>query len=366
MSKRDKKITVFVLSRNLSEGGAERFASNLVSHIDREKFTPILVLLRDEIKYKIPKDIEVLIISRYSVKDEFGSLVRLCKLIRSRKPDILLSNIAFTNRIAGLAVLLCRSKIPWVAIIGSVPNKSENRWKQLIMRFLYKYTCQIVSVSSGMVNEITTIYPIARNKLKVIYNGASFTNIKTFNPNPNTDAIRLVWMSRLARPKRPEIVLQAYSKICFKNNVELLIYGDGPLLAELKSDIKNLKLQSKVKLMGFIDDPYLALSSADIFVFSSDYEGLGTALVDAHACGLPVVATDCNYGPKEIVVDGTTGWIVAKDDVKDFSIKLDLLINDDNLRQIMSKNAFVQYRKRFSNEAIYGQWEKLFFDVVSN
>ena len=363
----DNRIKLLVLSRSLFGGGAEKFVSNLISEIDLEKYNIILVLFRDELGFNLPDDVEVVVLGRYGVLDEIGSIKRLCAVIDKYKPDILLSNIAYTNRIAGIAKIFSKHTYKWIAVIGSAPSRSETVWMQKVMRFLYRNTDQIVSVSANMVAEIELIYPTVKEKVRVIYNGAGFfqkSSARKVEKKISQSKITVLWVSRLASPKRPDIVVKAFAKLCRNYDVELIICGDGPLQASLIYEIEKLDIADRVIMYGFVDDPYNFLVRSDVFVFSSEYEGLGTAIVEAQVCGLPVVATDCKYGPNEVVVDGKTGFIVPVNDVEKFSEKLENLISDKELRQEMSDHAISIAIDKFSNKVIYKEWEDLFDELA--
>jgi glycosyltransferase involved in cell wall biosynthesis len=110
------------------------------------------------------------------------------------------------------------------------------------------------------------------------------------------------------------LLLAAFAKLRQHSNARLLILGEGPLRGELEALKCRLGLDGAVDMPGFVASPYPYLAKADVFVLSSAWEGFGNVIVEALACGTPVVSTDCPSGPGEILADGRYGMLVAPGD----------------------------------------------------
>ena len=148
-------------------------------------------------------------------------------------------------------------------------------------------------------------------------------------------------------------------------NWTLDIYGQGDqtdyrqLMAELGID------SNRCHLNGPVEDVVKAYQESSIFVLSSRFEGFGMVLVEAMACGLPVVSFDCPAGPDEIITDGVDGLLVPSGDVHALAEKLMVLMTDENLRRRLGQQAR-QTAQRYEMTTIANQWIALFEKVIKN
>lgn len=144
---------------------------------------------------------------------------------------------------------------------------------------------------------------------------------------------------------------------------KLHIYGDGPFHSVLQKQIEEKKLIDSVELCGFSSDINSKLQCASVFAFTSTSEGFGLVLIEAMSHGLPVVSYDCQYGPRDIIEQGKDGYFVPLNDEKSFSDKINLLINDENLRKEMGKNAY-EKSKMYSMENIVKMWISAYSKLI--
>lgn len=148
-------------------------------------------------------------------------------------------------------------------------------------------------------------------------------------------------------------------------NWTLDIYGQGDqtdyrqLMTELGID------SNRCHLNGPVEDVVKAYQDSSIFVLSSRFEGFGMVLIEAMACGLPVVSFDCPAGPDEIITDGVDGLLVPSGDVHALAEKLMVLMTDENLRIRLGQQAR-QTAQRYDMTALANQWTALFEKVIKN
>ena len=181
-------------------------------------------------------------------------------------------------------------------------------------------------------------------KVELIYNGVELPESVSVI-RKEEDAIKLITVGRLSKEKNTEFMIDAFSKIASKyENLTFDILGEGELKDSLQQKINSYGLQERVRLLGFVSDVRKELQNADIFIFSSHYEGFGLVLVEAMSEGLPVVTSDVCALP-EIVRDGVDGYLYPAGNMQDFLEKLEMLIIDAEKRNSFGANAKIQSSK---------------------
>lgn len=146
----------------------------------------------------------------------------------------------------------------------------------------------------------------------------------------------LVGIGRLRRQKNFRLLVQVVNDLNRRRGtrpVRLLLFGEGPERRLLLRTIRRLGQQENVSLMGWVPNPHKYLARADLFVLSSDWEGLPNTLIEALACGVPVISTDCTSGPREILQDGAFGRLVRRGDRKGLAGAIQELLEDPHEAQ---------------------------------
>ncbi len=144
---------------------------------------------------------------------------------------------------------------------------------------------------------------------------------------------------------------------------KLFIWGEGEQADVLASTIRKMNLGEQVKLCGISRNPEEWVSSASAFVLPSRYEGFGNVLAEAMVGGLPVVAYDCEFGPREIVQDGINGLLVPAEDITALAEALNQVMGSSELRSRLGRAAR-QVTRRYDPDAIIDQWEEIITRIV--
>lgn len=197
--------------------------------------------------------------------------------------------------------------------------------------------------------------------IQVIPNARTYTFSQPATLNDKT----VLAVGRYNHQKGFERLIDAWNLVCQKvNDWNLLIIGDGELRQDLLRQIEMNGLNEKVVLKKVqADEMPDVYANASIFALSSYYEGLPMVLLEAQAAGLPIVSFACKCGPKDIIEDGISGFLVEEGDTDALAERVIDLINDESLRSEMGQAAY-RNSARYAEGVIMRQWEDLFQQVI--
>lgn len=258
----------------------------------------------------------------------FRSLIfPLARYLRRSRPDALLAAMWPLTGIAGLALALSGHSARLVASEHTDfrRKKTLKRFERFLLkrfgRFFYSPFHSVVAISAGVAESLQEVVGLPAARVVVIYNPVRFLSQEEI---PTSDLQRLAgWFGGGARliaignfspAKGFDVLLHAVAELQKKTDVRLLILGDGPLRNELEILANDLGISESVWLPGFRMNPLAYLKSANVFVLSSNWEGFGNVIVEALSAGVPVVSTNCQSGPAEILCDGEYGKLVPVGD----------------------------------------------------
>ncbi|MFD3728244.1 glycosyltransferase family 4 protein [Streptomyces sp. NPDC058671] len=201
-------------------------------------------------------------------------------------------------------------------------------------------------------------------RIEAVPNSVPAPSVQPADPAAKT----VVAAGRLTRVKRYDLLIDAFAEAAADHpDWKLRIYGTGDAVQDLKEPlsrhIKDRGLGGQVFLMGSVTPLEPELAKGSIAAVTSQRESFGMTIVEAMRCGLPVVSTDCPYGPREIIEDGTDGFLVPVDDVAAFARALRRLIEDDELRAKTARAALAA-SERFDPARIAARHETLWTELV--
>jgi glycosyltransferase involved in cell wall biosynthesis len=180
------------------------------------------------------------------------------------------------------------------------------------------------------------------------------------------DTKNVLAVGRLAYQKGFDRLLEAWGKVADRAKDWTLVFaGDGELREELRTQAGRLGIIDRVFFAGNVKDMAACYADASVVALTSHYEGLPMVLLEAQAFGIPAVAFDCPCGPSEVIRDGENGFLVPEGDVNAFAEALLRVINNEEERVRMGKNALHDAR-RWDIETIMPQWIRLFEETLSS
>jgi glycosyltransferase involved in cell wall biosynthesis len=255
------------------------------------------------------------------------SVIGLKRYIETARPVALVSALSHTNVAAIIANQLARKRTRVVVVEHNQLSKNRALKAGLValsyrlVPWLYPKADVIAAVSSDVRDDIAAETGISRDRMIILHNPVVTSKLSTLaEERPSHPWLRepgppvIVGVGRFALQKNFPLLVRAFAKVRASRPARLIILGEGELRSELEELVRSLGISADVDLPGFDQNPFRAMRRAAVYVLSSDWEGLPTALIEALACGTPVVTTDC-AGTSEILLGGQIGRIVPRGDV---------------------------------------------------
>lgn len=309
----------------LQGGGAERIMLTLAEEFLNRGIETDIVLVRKEgdLVDDIPSEARIFDLQAPRI---LASLPGLVRYLRKRQPPVLLSALS-TNCIALWARALSRVSTRVIISEHSALSNYNSQltldWvlKQLV-RFTYPFADRVIAVSEGVAESISTSVGLSKEEVDVVYNPVVGTKTSK-KAKENVDHIWfsqkdcsvVIGVGRLIEEKNFSNLIRAFSIISKeKESSKLVILGEGKERSRLEALADYLDVSDQVWMPGFVSNPLKYMARASVFALSSRSEGLPTVLIEAIASGVPVVATDCNSGPREILEGGKYGRLVPTED----------------------------------------------------
>ena len=274
------KKNIMVLVTKLSNGGAEKAALQLAENLSKT-YNVYLTVFDNSIQ-------------------DYETKVTVIDLKTKITHNAIIKAINSFKRI--FKVKKIKKKYNIDCTISWMENKINN--------FVIKRADKVVTVAEEMrkfyiqnskinPSKITTIYNICNlEKIEKATKGSKMEEYKDIFENNKV----IISLGRYISQKGHWHLIRAFSKIAKENKkYKLVIFGRGDKKEYLQKLVNDLNLNDDVYLLDFVKNPYIYLKHSDFFVLPSLYEGCSNALLEAMACGLPVIATDCDYGNKEIL-----------------------------------------------------------------
>lgn len=319
------RIGLFTVS--LEVGGAERVLVTLANQFVTRGHLVHMVLMKPEgaLRKELHPAVELVDLRTYRT---LRTIVPLARWLRVVCPDALLSTLSQPNLCAIVARRLAGVPTRVVVREANTPtsefgtaNLFKDRVVPALIGRLYRYADAVVAVSEGVRRDLLRLTRLPAERIVRIYNPVITEALQQACDAP----LEHPWFERGAPPvvlavgrltpqKDFPTLIRAFAQVHRQHMARLLILGEGEQRPELEQLVKQLGLSEAVHLPGFEPNPFRYMRRAAVFVLSSRYEGLPNALIQAMACGCPVVATDCPSGPREILDGGKYGALVPVGD----------------------------------------------------
>jgi glycosyltransferase involved in cell wall biosynthesis len=320
----DRRIAFFV--QDLRGGGAERNIVRVVNGIAARGVPTDLVLVSREGPYLAELDPRVNVIE-LPEKRTLTSIWGLRRYLRAASPAALVANLTHINVAACFARVLAGYRGKLIVVERNQYTRNRELKSGLVrltydaVRYAYRFADVIAAVSTGVKDDLAAATGLPLARMQVLYNpvvGPELAGLAAQEPDhpwmhDGGEPVILA-VGRLTRQKNYPLLVDAFAQLRKTRAARLLILGEGELRTDLEAQVARLGLGDSVAMPGFRANPFAFMSRAALFVMSSDWEGLPTVLIEAMACGAPVVATRCDSGPGEILEEGRYGRLTPMGD----------------------------------------------------
>jgi glycosyltransferase involved in cell wall biosynthesis len=345
-------------------GGMERVISIKVNYLaDLADYEIFIVTtdhrLNQELSYPLNSNIKVIHLDLDFEAHFKSSLISKTishhrKLLRYKKQ---LKAIIDENQI-DICVSLCGKEIDFLGSLFLSARKRGLLWKTLGALRTY----QLIQSAKKLDTFVVLTKEDEKQWLMHSKNIVRISNPAVFNPHTTSKLTdkKAIAVGRLSPQKGYDMLIDAWSKVFqIYPDWKLEIYGDGELKELLSKTISDSRMENCVELCGVVSDIQDKYLESSIFVLSSLYEGLPMAMIEAMTCGLPIVAFDCEYGPRELVTNEYNGFLVEPQEVNSFADKIIQLIDNADLRTALGGNS-IQKSKELAVDKIMNDWIALF------
>lgn len=346
------KKRVDIIHPNLTVGGAERVMLLLANQFKANNYEVRFIVRRltqGGYQEQIEKNFELINLNAkkvrhfpFKLKNKYNSIAKPDIVIASLWPLTFLTAITLRFKLKNTKILCIEH--------GSLKYQIRKKGKlyhtflKWSLKLTLKFSDKIISVSEGLKKEIQEITNYKGEKLVTIPNPIELSDAENKQEvieeiKAQTSGHIFLSAGRLKKVKNLPLLLEAFKIVTEKIEATLLILGDGPELENLKTIAQSLDIKNKVHFMGFIKDCKPYYNIANTFVLSSDSEGFGNVIVEALAEGCTVVSTNCPYGPKEILDNGTYGFLVEVNNDEDLAASMLKSVEHPFSKQLLKERA---------------------------
>ena len=369
---------ILLIIQKLSNGGAEKAITNLANAL-KFKYNITMVVFDNSLKEYKP---EVNIIdlntpeSKCIIRKTINFLTRVKKVKKIKKELNIDCTISFLPG-PNIVNVLSKYKDKTIISIRNIQSKlRKSLLRNIVNQISLNKADKIIPVSEMVYIDLKKKYRLNNNKVQVIYNFVDLEKIqKSINEKIDEKELldkelKIINIGRLIPQKGQWHLIKSFKIIYNKYpKSKLIIMGRGYLKQELKELVQKLKIEKNVIFFDFKDNPYKYLYNSDIYISTSLYEGMSNVILEAMACGLPVVASDCIGGTREILYpengilfpslseDLNLSDSISSEEIELANIIIDL-INNKN-KYDFYKNASQNRIKDFSIENVIGKWINL-------
>lgn len=382
-----RRLRVLFAIGSMGAGGAERQIVEILKHLDRSRFEPLLYLLSPEgaLLGELPGDVSLLCHSDRQSRRRFrwpGWYQRavqhdLAAILNEQRIDVLYDRTYLMTLIAAGATRLTPVPRVSVCVVDPAPELEEHArfsvWSsRRAARRAYREATCVVTNSQGLRKRLLEYFGLDPDLVRVVPNIIDIQRIDRLADEPfagfEPRRFHIVSMGRLHPQKGYQYLIEALDQVVHRSQrSEVLwhLFGTGPEEAVLKAEVKSRDLERNVRFEGFHRNPFPFVRAAQLFCLPSLYEGLPNVLIEAAICRTPLLATDCPSGPGEILDGGRLGRLVPPADAAALAVAIDDCISRYDDWRKLTEAARLHAEATYSLPSGMALLEQLLADAAS-
>lgn len=362
----NNKIKVLLVTADLCDGGAQRVMATLATQLSKKELNVLLfVFCKSTSDYKVDENVQLIYLfesyEKYKQSNRIQTIMKLRKCIQNYKPDV---TIGFMQ--GGYSLELASIGLK-VHKIGSIRHVRQMHNFHGIRGYVNKkWFASADAVVLQCLAQKKIADSLGWNNTVVIGNPLNEAFINSEQHNYNRPCKEICMVGRLSKSKNYFLALNTLKMLAQEGiDVHLTIYGQGELKEQIENYIVDQQIEEYVTLAGWTNDVQVIHNNSDIFLLSSDSEGLPNALMEAMASGLICISTDCPTGPADLIQDGVNGFLIPLNDENKLQNTIkNVLLMTTTERETIGKAAKESMLNMYSPSVIADQWISLINNII--
>jgi len=374
-----RRLKVCFVIPSLAGGGAERVAVQLLNALDGERWDRSLYLFVRSGPFL--KDVSPAIqLEAADTPSRVGQWRGLRRFVRRTRPDVIVAFLSYLSVVTAARAARTGARVvfavgtPMSAFLDDADYRWSGRWNRRLFTAAMRIGCAVadlvIATSQGVADDLVASFGASRARVHVVPNPVDLAAIESASREPLEAALEAGWRppvivaaGRLAEAKNYPLLIEALAMLRERIPASLFILGQGDQEPALRRLIEERGLASCVHLCGFRDNPWKYIARADVFALTSRYEGFGNVIVEAMACGVPVVATS-SPGTRDIVSPGDDGLLVERHEAAAVAAALAEVLSDRPLHDRLSAAARV-HAQRYRTEAVALAYDRVLAEALA-
>jgi glycosyltransferase involved in cell wall biosynthesis len=368
---RDIPVHLAVVTLAFEGGGPERDMVLLCNAVAARGVKIDILALRDQgpLRSLVDPGIRVVAIQEPRIR---YALPALRRALRSLSPTIVISSgVPSLNLVTLIAArTLPREVRPKIVMReAAVPSMAHhdpsrsNRLAYFFLHLLYRYADRVITLTEGARRDLTKLFSVPDSRISVMRTNAVLApnvvqSIMEWDGKSGRENNLIVCMGRLSAEKDHQLLFRALTMLPADQSWRLAVVGDGPDRASLEALARENKFSDRIFFTGYVMDPFVWMKRASVVVLPSLYEGFGNVIIEALACGTPVICTDCPYGPREILAGGRYGTLTPAGDAAAMASAISAALNGTP-----DRHALKQRGLEYTSEHAAGRFLQIVTDL---
>lgn len=379
----EKKIVILFAIPDLSGGGAERVFLNLINNFNRNNFQVHLLVGKLQGNYckELTND---LILHELGTTRLLKSLLPMIKIIWQIKPDIILATLGYVVTASFASFVSFKNSFVISRFGNTISSFLEEKKKQGSVNYFLQFVINksvfylsdlIIVQSNHMRKDLNECFKLREKYLQKIVHINNPIQCDVLNKSKNSNEYNeffnnnFVYISvgRLDYRKNYEDLIRAFQKVVKDfPNARLMIIGEGEYRPKLEQIICELQLQNFVSLPGFISHPESLVSRSNYYVSSSLYEGVSNSILESLALGIPVIATNCPSGIREIITEGENGYLVSMSGNVTNNLAEKMSYGYENMHEMNANKISLMIKENFDIKVVLEKYEIIISKLQKN